>query len=107
MKRYRVLVTPFAAANIREAYQWLAAENPVHAAEWLDGIRDGIVGLDALPQSRAVAPESDAFDGEIRQLLFGRGNPWRIFFAIEGSTVHVLHVRHDDWRPQACFPLAA
>lgn len=101
MKRYRVVITPFAAANIREAHEWLTAENPAYAAAWLDGIRDRILNLETLPQSHAVAPESADFDCEIRQLLFGRGIPWRIFFAIEGATVQVLHVRHgrrEPWR---------
>ena len=102
MKRYRVIISPFAADNIREAHEWLAAENPVQAAKWLDGIRDKILGLETLPGSHAVAAESEVFDCEIRQLLFGRGIPWRIFFTIEGLTVQALHVQHarrDYWRP--------
>jgi len=102
MKRYRIVITPLAANDIRDAHGWLLAENPVYAARWLDGVRDKILELETLPQSHAIAPESEAFDCEIRQLLIGRGNPWRIFFAIEGSTVQVLHIRHasrDYWRP--------
>ena len=102
MKRYRVIITPFAEENIRMAFEWLEAENPTYAANWLTGIRDRVLGLETLPESHAVAPESDAFDRKIRQLLFGRGTPWRVFFTIEGSTVHVLHVRHGKrayWQP--------
>ncbi len=58
MKRYRIVVTPLAADNIREAYGWLLAENPVYAARWLDGVRDKILELETLPQSHAIAPES-------------------------------------------------
>ena len=57
MRRYEVIVTPFAAANIREA----------HA-----------------------------------QLLEGGGTPWKVFFTVHQSAVHVLDVRHgarDFWRP--------
>ena len=102
MRRYRVTISPFAQDNILEAYGWLVAENPAYAKKWLGGIREKIVGLEIFPESHAVAPESDAFASEIRQLLYGRGTPWRIFFTIEGSTVHVLHVRHGSrnyWRP--------
>ena len=102
MRRYRVVITPFAGENIREAHEWIEAENPVYAAKWLSGIRDKILELETLPESHATAPESESFDCQIRQLLFGRGTPWRILFTIEGSTVHVLHVRHgarDYWRP--------
>ncbi len=102
MKRYRVIIVPFAGENIREAYEWFGVENPVHAAKWLNGIGDRILELETLPGSHALAPESEAFDCGIRQLFFGRGAPWRIFFAIEDSTVQVLHVRHGRrgyWRP--------
>ena len=102
MKRFRVVVSPTAADNIREAYEWYLAENPVKATEWLDGIRRAILGLDTLPHAHSVAPESAAFDCEIRHLLFGRGHRWRIFFTIDETTVHILHVRHtsrDHWRP--------
>jgi plasmid stabilization system protein ParE len=102
VKRYRVIITPVAGENLREAHDWLKTENPVYAAKWVNGIREKILELGTLPESHPVAPESKAFDREIRQMLFGRATPWRIFFTIEGSTVHVLHVRHgrrDDWRP--------
>lgn len=102
MKSFRVVITPFAGENIRKSYEWLRVENPVYADEWLRGVRDKMLELKTLPESHALAPESDAFDSEIRQLLFGRGTPWRIFFTIDSDTVHVLHVRHgsrDFWRP--------
>ena len=102
MRRYRVIVTPSAQDDIRKAQEWIAAENPDYARTWLDGLREKILGLETWPESHALAPESDVFDRDIRQLPYGRGTPWRIFFAIDGSTVQVLHVRHgrrDHWRP--------
>ncbi|MCY4453912.1 MAG: type II toxin-antitoxin system RelE/ParE family toxin [Immundisolibacterales bacterium] len=102
MRRYRVIVTPSAQDDIREAHKWIAAENPGYARTSLDGLREKILGLETLPESHALAPESGAFDRDIRQLLYGRGTPWRIFLAIDGSTVQVLHARHgrrDYWRP--------
>ena len=94
MKRFRVVISPAATDDIRAAYGWYLAENPVHAAEWLEAIRRAILALDTLPHAHAVAPESAAFDCEIRHLLCGRANRWRFFFSIDESTVHVLHVRH-------------
>ena len=102
VKRFSVIITPFAAANIREAHEWLSARNPAFAKRWLTAIRDQIQGLDTLPEAHPAAPESAAFDDEIRQVLVGRGTPWKVFFTVHGLTVHVLHVRHgarDAWRP--------
>ena len=33
MKHYRVIITPFAGENIREAHECLEAENPTYAAK--------------------------------------------------------------------------
>ena len=38
MKHYRVIITPFAGENIREAHEWLEAKNPTYAAKWLSGL---------------------------------------------------------------------
>lgn len=43
MKRYRVIITPVAAENMREAHEWLGAENPAYAAKWLNAIREKIL----------------------------------------------------------------
>ena len=102
MKRYRVAITPFAADNIREAYEWYLTQNPAYAAKWIGGIESAILGLGALPEAHGLAPESRVFGRDIRQLLFGSGKRWRIFFVVDGVTVRVLHVRHgsrDYWRP--------
>ncbi|MBF0142957.1 MAG: type II toxin-antitoxin system RelE/ParE family toxin [Magnetococcales bacterium] len=96
-----MVITPFAADNIREAHGWLKTENPPYATHWLRGIKEAILDLGSMPESHPLAPESDALDGTIRQRLFGRSTPWRIFFTIEETTVYILHVRHgrrDDWQ---------
>ncbi len=66
MKRYRVVITPLAEDNIRKAHDWLKSANPAYAAKWLAGMRDKISGLETLPEFHAVAPESKAFNREIR-----------------------------------------
>lgn len=101
--QYRVIITPSAGEDIREAHERLETKNPACAAKWLRGIKDKILELETFPESHAVAPENGAFEVEIRQLLFGRRTPWRIFFTIDDSTVRVLHVRHGSrnyWQPQ-------
>ncbi len=102
MRRYRVTVTPFAADNIRDAYRWYLKENPAYAAKWREGIQAAILGLRTLPEAHGMAPEARVLGREVRQVLFGGGTRWRIFFVIDGATVRVLHIRHgsrDNWRP--------
>lgn len=102
MKHYRIIIAPKAAQDIRDAFEWLRTENPAYANSWRDGLRDAIIALETLPFKNPMAPESREFDVEIRQLLYGRGTPWRIFYSVKDQQVSILHVRHgrqDYWRP--------
>ncbi len=99
---FRVIITPNAADDITQGLAWIRAHNPRAADDWLAGMRKTILGLAHMPQAHAIAPESDAFDVEIRRALYGRGTRWRIYFIIQNEIVQVLHVRHgrrSDWQP--------
>ncbi|MBF0132434.1 MAG: type II toxin-antitoxin system RelE/ParE family toxin [Magnetococcales bacterium] len=101
MKRFKVIVMPNAQNDIQKAFAWLEEENPVHAEQWIREIRERILALETLPESHAIAPESAVFECDIRQILIGRGTPWRVFFTVDGDQVQILHVRHgrqDYWR---------
>lgn len=101
MKRYRVSVTPAAASDIEKAHAWYLSEDPVYAAKWLAGLEAAILQLRNLPLAHGIAPESRAFGREIRQLLYGKGRRWRVYFVVDDATVRVLHVGHasrDYWR---------
>ncbi|MBF0182312.1 MAG: type II toxin-antitoxin system RelE/ParE family toxin [Magnetococcales bacterium] len=101
-----MVITPFAADNLREIHRWLKNDDPNFADRWLKGIKKAILDLTSMPESHSIAPESALLESEIRQILHGRGTPWRIFFTIDDSTVYVLHIRHgrrDFWRGTAEF----
>jgi plasmid stabilization system protein ParE len=92
---YRVIIQPSAQAEMEEAYLWVHDHAPLRIAKWCNGLVEAILSLANHPQRCSLAPESDAFDEEINQLLFGkRTNVYRILFTIQENTVSVLHVRH-------------
>ena len=102
MKHFKVVLTPNAQEDVRKAFAWLEEEDPIHAEKWIREIQIKIIGLESLPESHAIAPEGETFKCDVRQLLVGRGTPWRVFFTVDGNQVQVLHVRHgrqDYWRP--------
>ncbi len=102
MKHYKVILMPNAQEDIRKAFEWLEEEDPVHAKGWIKEIQNRIIELGTLPESHATAPENGDFEYVIRQLLVGKGTPWRVFFTVVSDQVQVLHVRHgrqDYWRP--------
>ena len=88
---YRVITEPQAESDIAEAFHWIARDSPLNAARWQNNLEAVIDSLDTFPERCAIAPETDAFDYEIRQLLHGN---YRILFTIREQAVYVLHVRH-------------
>jgi len=95
MKKYTVIVQPPAIDDLDEAYQWILERSPQHAVKWFNDLMDSLQSLQHNPERCAVAPENDAVEPEIRQLLYGkRWNVYRVLFTIRRSEVHVLHIRH-------------
>jgi plasmid stabilization system protein ParE len=91
MKRFRLIVSPPAEADIAAAYEYIFAESPAYAARWRSGLLTASERLRRIPMRCRIAPESPFCGAEIRQLTYGR---YRILFTIQGDTVLILHVRH-------------
>lgn len=100
--RFRVVIEDEAALNIREYGRWIVGEGaPLNAERWVDGIEEAIRSLSSMPERFPLAPESGVFERPIRQLVF---KSHRVLFTVEGSVVHVLHVRHAAQRPADLSP---
>ncbi len=97
--KYVVAISDTAWAEVEEAYDWLAARAPQAAQKWKLGLLDAVARLETMPLACSLAPESDYFGREIRQLLYGkRQHKYRVLFEIRGTTVIVLRVRHGAQR---------
>lgn len=98
---FRVELSAQAQSDIASIHDWLQSQSAGDAGErWFVALRTAIASLKQLPSRCAVAPESQDFSIEVRQLLYGRRpNVYRILFAIEGDVVQVLHLRHGRRRP--------
>ena len=94
--KYRVIIQPPAHADIEEAYQWIRQDSPTYADRWHDSLTEAVNSLEAFPERCGLAPESEFFDEEIRQLLYG---VYRVLFVVRERTVYVLHVRHGAQEP--------
>jgi len=91
---FHVIVTENAKANLRYYYQRAAENAPLTAGRWLNRFEDALKTLATHPERCSLAPESDAVDAEIRQLIFGkRASAYRALFAISADQVQVLHIR--------------
>jgi len=95
MKRWREIVELPAQQDIAAAHLWLAEREPDAADQWFDAIYETIGSLEIFPERCPLAPESKFLNAEIREIFHGRRqHKYRILFAVGGSAVHVLHVRH-------------
>jgi plasmid stabilization system protein ParE len=93
--KYRVLIQPTAKAELRKAHRWYYDESPAAASRWLDKLLETIDTLRAHPERCPLAPENDAFEETIRQLLCGKKRGiYRILFTVKEGVVEVLHIRH-------------
>jgi plasmid stabilization system protein ParE len=95
MKRRNVIVELPAQQDIAESRLWIAEHDVEAASRWFDGIYDTIGSLEFFPERCPLAPESEFFNQEIREIFHGRRQyKYRILFTVAENRVHVLHVRH-------------
>src|ERR1035437_8529433 len=87
---YHVHLHPQAAAQLEEAYNWIARQAPLNAARWYNRMLTKMKTLESFPERCPIAPEARP---SLQFRHFIEGN-YRIIFHIEGDTVHILHVRH-------------
>ena len=95
MNYYQVIILPSAERDIGEAYEWLAEQDAEAAIRWYNRLLEVFFSLDTFPERCPLAPESDFFNVEIREIFHGRGQyKYRILVTVSEKEVHVLHVRH-------------
>ena len=81
--------------EIDAAVEWLSEQSRAAAVRWHEQLLEAVRSLENTPQRCGLAPESEGYPGEIRQLLHGkRRGIYRILFEVRGDVVHVLRVRH-------------
>ncbi len=91
---HAVRIVARALREIDEVLEWLARRSPAAAERWHARLTEAINSLENNPERCGLAPESDWYPGELRQLLHGkRRGVFRILFEVRGEIVYVLRVR--------------
>lgn len=99
-QRFTVRVSRRAINDLKNVYAWIADDSRSAADAWLESTQGQIASLATFPERCGPAREAGVLPGPIRQLIVGS---YRVLFVVEGSIVHVLHVRHaamGDARPE-------
>lgn len=92
MKAYAVVFEESAQADLRRSYDWgCRVWGKEETQRWVRQLRIAVSKqLSLVPGGFPLAPESEKFSEEIRQMIVGR---YRVLFTIRKRKVHVLHVR--------------
>ena len=95
---FNIEFTDVAEMEVQEIFLWLLGRAPELAGQWQAGLERVVDSLRELPLRCPEAPESHAFEAEVRQILY---RPYRVLFTLidadgDGTTdtVRILHVRH-------------
>jgi plasmid stabilization system protein ParE len=93
---FRVKLTANARHEAREILAWLREQSAGEAGlRWFEGLKGAIASLGEFPSRCALAPESEVFPVEVRQLIYGRKpHQYRVLFNVDGHVVWILHIRH-------------
>jgi plasmid stabilization system protein ParE len=101
---FQVKITSQAQVEVLGTFVWKSENQSVAAATaWYNDLMTQVYTLADMPERCALAPESDHFEDEIRQLLVNkRRQIYRVLFTIRRDTVYILHILNsamDTLRP--------
>lgn len=92
MQKYHVRITRTAESDIKEIFDYLAADKRSAAIKWLDEIEHQINSLETSPLRCSVIPETGELGREYRHVIFGN---FRTIFRIEGTKTIIMRVIHE------------
>lgn len=92
MKPYSVVFEDSAQLDVRQSYDWgCSVWGKKETQRWVRDLRTAVIKqVKLFPRGFPLAPESEDFSEEIRQMIVGR---YRVLFTIKKRTVHVLHIK--------------
>jgi plasmid stabilization system protein ParE len=92
---YRVELTPRAQQDLGKIYAAVTREAPFRGSLWFDRFEQSILSLSQSPERCMVVAKLCTAKRTVRRLIFGRKRHcYRVYFAIFGDVVKVLHIRH-------------
>lgn len=94
---FEVSLTEKAQEEIDKSHDWWARNrSPEQANRWYLGFFQALTSLERNPARCPLAPESQHFPYELRQLTYGLGSKptHRAVFTIQNNVVSIVRIRH-------------
>jgi len=99
-----VLLTERAQRDLDQSYDWWAENRSLgQANRWYSGFMQALLALEHEPERFPLAPESEHFPIEVRQLNYGLGSKptHRALYTVRTDRVVIVRVRHLAQEPLA------
>ena len=90
--KYRVEIAAAAESDIREIFDYIAADNPEYAGAFVTELLGQVSTLEQFPRRCPLVPENEILGTRYRHLVYGH---YRTVFRIEGKIVIVMRVLHE------------
>ena len=85
----RVEWSPQALQQAAEIVDYIGADRPRVALEWLDGLESRLTALPGLPEQGRIVPEW--YEPTVRELIY---KSHRIIYEVHPDRVELLSIRH-------------
>jgi toxin ParE1/3/4 len=98
---YKVRILPLAQADRRHISRYIEKRSPQGSEKWETAYEMALTRLEENPLIYGLAPESDHFEVELKQLLFGTrsGLTYRLIFRVDANQVTIYRLRGPGQAP--------
>ncbi len=99
--KYQVYLLPAAERDLDHILTFLQERSVQGATNWLNAFEEALAELVSNPLRYSTAPENNAFEIELRQILFGtkQGHRYRMVYRIDEERVTVYRLRGKGQAP--------
>jgi toxin ParE1/3/4 len=89
--KYRVEIAKTAESDVLEIWNYIAADSPADASQFVKRLEDSTGTLERSPLRCPAIPENALLGTQCLHLVY---DPYRIIFRVTGHVVYVLRVVH-------------
>jgi plasmid stabilization system protein ParE len=88
---YKVYLTRHAQDDLASIYDYIAADNPKNAVDFVFQLEAKVFSLNAFPERHPRIPENEFFGTDYRHLIYKK---YRIIYRVFNGSVFILRIIH-------------
>jgi toxin ParE1/3/4 len=88
---YKVFLTRHAQEDLAHIYDYIAADHPQNAVDFVLALEEKVYSLDTMPERQPLIPENEFFGTDYRHLVYKK---YRIIYRVIKDSVFILRIIH-------------